>query len=231
MVAKNSLLIRDALAELIGTFMLLLFGAGVGALGAPLALVALAHGLILIAIVATYGTISGAHVNPAITLALLVGHKLDLTRAVVYWIAQFAGALAGALVVRDIAGLALITDTTLVETTGRLTTYHLFEASFLEALFTFVLASVYVQTIVFSRAGLLAGLGIGMTFAACMVYGGPLTGASMNPARTLSLALIYDHLSYVPAYVLATLIGGALGGWVQCTLFKPSAAPKKVAEG
>src|SRR5258707_5780559 len=99
---------RDGLAEFIGTFMLVLVGAGavtiLGASKTPVAadviVAALAHGLILVAIIATYGHISGAHVNPAVTLGLLVGRQITVTRAVVYWIAQFAGGIVAALVLR-----------------------------------------------------------------------------------------------------------------------------------
>lgn len=218
---NNRLLMRDALAEGIGTFMLIVFGAGSGVLGAPLALVALANAMILMAIVATYGHISGAHVNPAITLGLLVGGKLDLPRAAAYWAAQLAGGLAGMLVLRSVIGLSASTNATFVETTGFFTNVYPFETYLLEGLFTFVLASVYVQTVVFSRASLAASLAIGVTFGACFLFGASLTGASINPVRTISLALLYNHLNYVPGYVLATLAGGALGGWVQCEIFAP----------
>jgi glycerol uptake facilitator-like aquaporin len=96
-------LIRDGIAELIGTFMLVLVGAGaVVASQGNVVAAALAHGLILIAIISTYGHLSGAHVNPAVTLALLVGRQIVITRAVVYWVAQFAGGILAALVLRAV---------------------------------------------------------------------------------------------------------------------------------
>src|SRR5436190_1412645 len=103
-------LLRDGIAELIGTFMLVLVGAGAVTLlgqskspvAADVVVAALAHGLILIAIIATYGHISGAHVNPAVTLAVLVGRKINVITAVVYWVAQFVGGTVAALVLRFI---------------------------------------------------------------------------------------------------------------------------------
>src|SRR4051812_21675366 len=99
---------REPVAEFIGTFMLVLVGAGavtiLGQSKTPVAadviVAALAHGLILIAIISTYGHISGAHVNPAVTLALLIGRQLTITRAIFYWIAQFAGGIVAAGVLR-----------------------------------------------------------------------------------------------------------------------------------
>ncbi len=113
--SKSDTLERDALAELIGTFMLILIGAGSAALGAPLGLVALAYCAILIAIIATYGHISGAHVNPAITLALLVARKLPLKRAIYYWVAQFVGAIAAMLVLRSFTSLLPPSDSQFIK--------------------------------------------------------------------------------------------------------------------
>ena len=98
--------IRSAAAELIGTFMLVFIGAGAVALASNpansinIVAVALAHGLILIAIVATFGSISGAHVNPAVTLGLLVGGKVNLRTAGFYWLAQIVGGLLAAGMLR-----------------------------------------------------------------------------------------------------------------------------------
>ncbi len=221
-MANNKTLTRDSLAELIGTFMLVLVGAGAGALGQPVVVVALAHGLILIAIIYTYGHISGAHVNPAVTLALLVGRQIDITRAVVYWVVQFLGAIIAALVLKVLipVGLNGAALTSLGETTGSLTTNYPLQAYLFEAIFTFFLASVVMQAAVFKRAGNVAGVGIGVTLAACILFGGPLTGGSLNPARTLGPALIAGNLSYVPGYLLAMFAGGALAGLVQNFIFE-----------
>ena len=92
---------REAVAEGIGTFMLVLVGAGtVAAVPGNVVAAALAHGLILVVIVGTYGHISGAHVNPAVTLGLLVGGKMELNRAAIYWVSQLIGGLIAALVLR-----------------------------------------------------------------------------------------------------------------------------------
>ncbi len=114
------------------------------------------------------------------------------------------------------------------ETIGVLTLTHPGQSAILEVIFTFILVSVYIQTVTFSRPGAayLASLGVGATFAACLLFGAPLTGASMNPARTVSLAMLYGNLSFVPISLAATFGGGALAGWVQCSIFKPRTALK-----
>ncbi len=221
---------RDAVAELIGTFTLVLIGAGAGALGLPVYAVALAHGLALISIIYTYGHISGAHVNPAVTMALLVGQQINATRAVVYWIAQFVGAIAAALLLLAVKQLGTQSGlTSLGETTGTLTTAFPIDAYLLEAIFTFFLASVVTQAAVFGRAGNVAGLGIGLTLAACILFGGTLTGASLNPARTLGPALVAGNLGYVPGYIIAQLVGGGLAGLIQYSLFDSRPAPDVAA--
>src|SRR5687768_2592820 len=94
-------LMRDGLAEFIGTFMLVLIGAGAVSISqGNVVVAALAHSLILVGIIATYGHISGAHVNPAVTLALLIGKQINAQRAVLYFIAQLAGGIAAGLMLR-----------------------------------------------------------------------------------------------------------------------------------
>ncbi len=215
---SSKTLVRDSMAELIGTFMLVLLGAGAAALAQPVYVVALAHGLALVAIIYTYGHHSGAHVNPAITLSFLIGGKIDINRAGAYWVAQFAGGIIAALTLKLLIPVGL---TGLGETTGSLTTAYPLQAYLFEAIFTFILASVVTQAASFGKAGNVAGLGIGLTLAACILFGGPLTGASLNPARTLGPALVAGNLSYVPGYLIAIFAGGALAGFVQYSYFQP----------
>src|ERR1043165_5957372 len=153
-IGMDNRLLRDGLAELIGTFMLVFVGAGavtiLGMSKAPVAadviVAALAHGLILIAIIATYGHISGAHVNPAVTLGLLVGRQIDITRAVVYWIAQFAGGIVAALLLRFIFPAAANLGQT-VPAAG----ISDVQAMIIEAILTFFLVSTVYQAAVYGK--------------------------------------------------------------------------------
>jgi MIP family channel proteins len=208
-------LIRDGIAELIGTFMLVLVGAGaVVASQGNVVAAALAHGLILIGIISTYGHMSGAHVNPAVTLALLVGRQIVITRAVVYWIAQFAGGIIAALVLRAVFPGANTLGQTVPApgVTG-------VQVLIIEALLTFFLASTVYQAAVYGRLGNLAAIAIGFTLAGCILFGGPLTGASLNPARTLGPGLVSGNLTDVVFYMIGIFGGGAIAGLVHTTLF------------
>ncbi len=221
-MSSDQNLTRDAVAELIGTFMLVFIGAGAGALGLPVYVVALAHGLALIAIIYTYGHISGAHVNPAITLSLFASQQITITRAAIYWAAQFVGGVIAALAIKALVPIGAdgAVLKSLGETTGSLTAAYPYNAMFLEFIFTFILASVVIQAAAFGRAGHVAGVGIGLTLAACIIFGGTLTGASLNPARTFGPALVAGNTSYVFGYLVAIFSGGAVAGCVQNALFE-----------
>jgi MIP family channel proteins len=221
----NNGLVRDGLAEFIGTFMLIFIGAGVATLlgqtGEPVAasllVVALAHGLILITIVTTFGHISGAHVNPSVTLGLLVGGKISVVRAVVYWVAQFVGGIAGALLVRW-----LFPDPGFIgQTTPALGITDVM-IIVVEGVLTFFLVSAVYQNAVYAKTGNIAGLAIGLTLAAGILLGGPLTGGSLNPARTLGPGLVSGVTDSILAYMIGIFGGGLVAGLVHGYVFTPT---------
>ena len=142
---------------------------------------ALAHGLILVGIIFVYGDISGAHVNPAITAAVLITGKIKIERAVYYWVAQMLGGIVAAVVVN----IVIPHGARLGQTTGSLTANAVWTAALFEAVMTFFLASAVLQAAVFGRAGNLAALAIGLTLAGSILAGGIYTGAALNPARTV----------------------------------------------
>src|SRR6185436_4296387 len=141
------------------------------------------------------------------------GRKINVTEMLVYWLAQFAGAVIAALLV------SLLVGGSTGETTGSLTAGSPWLAALFEAVMTFFLVSSVYQAAVYGKAGNLAGVAIGLTLAASIFAGGTYTGASLNPARTLGPALIAGHLSYLLPYLIGTLAGGALGGVVQSMVF------------
>lgn len=197
------------LAELIGTAALVFVGAGAAAAGAGLVGVALAHGLILAGIAYAYGAISGAHVNPAITLAFALQKRLKWNDAVVYWVAQLAGAAlaAGALFVAfGGAGSGLGATVPGVSP---------LQAIVVEALLTFLLANAVLHTTERKSGTPFAGLAIGLTLAAAILMGGSLTGASLNPARTFGPALFTGGLGSLWLYIVGPFAGAALAAWVQ----------------
>lgn len=216
----NNDLIKAAIAEFIGTFILVFLGCAAVVVvtvnsGLGPAVPALAHGLGLVGIVFMYGHISGAHVNPAVTLGLLVGNQIKLDRALFYWVAQFLGAIAAALVLR----LTLPEGSPLGETTGSLTSTNLWGAAILEAFLTFILVSAVYQAAAFNKAGNNAALAIGLTLGACIAGFGAITGASLNPARTLGPAVVAGEFSYLLPYLVGIFAGGAVAGIVHSNFF------------
>lgn len=214
---------RAGLAELVGTFVLVFIGSG-AVVVAPLfgvVVPALAHGLVLAALIYTYGHISGGQFNPAVSVGLLVGGVQDVAQTVRYLIAQFAGGILAALVLaaliphEDPAFLSAFLGEAgfnFGQTTGALTAEHRGSALLLEGILTFLLVSAVYQAAVYGKAGNMAGLAIGLTLAVSILAGGALTGASLNPARTLGPALVAGDLSYVPAYLVGIFGGGIVGG-------------------
>jgi MIP family channel proteins len=209
-------LVRPALGELVGTFILVFVGAAAVASGQGVVVAALAHGLILISIIFTYGHISGAQLNPAVTASLLVGGHINIMKAVVYWVAQFAGAIIAALVLRAIIGI----EGGLGQTTGSMTVSAPWTAALFEAILTFFLVSAVYQGAVYGKTGDLAPFAIGLTLAGSILAGGTYTGASLNPARTLGPALIAGDLSYILPYFVGIFAGGIIGGVVHNYIFK-----------
>ncbi|KAA3648734.1 MAG: hypothetical protein DWQ07_00625 [Chloroflexi bacterium] len=193
--------------EFIGTAALTFIGAGAGALGVGgLVGVALAHGLVVVAMAYAYGSISGAHINPAVTFGVALSGNLSWRDAVGYWIAQFLGATVAA------AGLWFILSGGAANGLGQTVLAEgitLPQGLVLEAILTFLLVNAVLQTAVKERAGNLAGLAIGLTLVAAILMGGPLTGASLNPARTFGPALFTGTLDVFWVYVVGTFAGAA----------------------
>ena len=182
------------LAEFIGTFAFVFIGAGAAAVvgsgvGLPgIAAIAFAHGLAIMAF--AYGSVSGGHMNPAVTIGVLAAGAMGVGEAIGYIISQLIGGIAGALLLRTVLGgaatglgmPALAHGLALGATTVTITP----EAGFMiKALLAFFLVTVVLSTAVAGRAGNLAPLAIGMTLTLNIIMGGALTGAPFNPARAL----------------------------------------------
>jgi aquaporin TIP len=185
---------RRGAAEFIGTFALIFVGAGAVLAAGPsgessIVAIAFAHGLAIAVMVSAVGHISGGHFNPAITLGFLVTGRLAALIAVVYWVMQFAGAIAAAALLRWI-----FAD----DTEGNLGSPVLNPAIqpeaglLIEAILTFFLVWVVFATAADPRGTFksIAGLAIGLTITMGVLMGGNLTGAAMNPARALGPELI-----------------------------------------
>lgn len=213
-------LFRPLLAEFLGTFTLVFIGAFAVAVTATpqtgVLVPALAHGIVLVGIIYAYGHISGAHFNPAVTLALLVGRHIAPVKAALYMVAQFAGGIVAGVTLLFILG----NGTNYGVTTGMLTRSNIGQAMLLEGILTFFLVTTIYQAAVYGKAGNLAPVAIGFTLVGCILAGGVYSGASLNPARTLGPALVSGDLSYVAPYLVAIFAGGGIAGVVHTFLLK-----------
>ncbi len=201
-------------AELIGTFALVFIGAGAGVVGAGLLGVALAHGLTVTAFIFAFGYISGTHINPAVTFTMLVKGSIKWQEAFFsYWLPQFSGAAAAGWLLNTIvqfSGGSLLDGATV----GSLTNAAPALAAIVEALLTFFLATAILHNTGAAKTGAFSGLAIGLTLVAAILVGGPFTGASLNPARTLGIAIFaepsFTNLYTYVIYLFAPLIGATL---------------------
>lgn len=238
---------RKLVSEALGTALLVIVGVGVATLSfgfkltgsspsAGVVATALAFGLVLLALVYTLGPISGCHVNPAVTLGFVVSGRMSLSEALGYWVAQFVGGIIGALVLWGIvsgapsytrSGVGLGADgwghkasMAGIGAGGAFAT---------EVVLTFVF--VLVVLVATSRVGSpgSAGLAIGLALSVVHLIGIPLTGTSVNPARSLGPAIIVggQALSQVWLFIVAPLIGGAIAALLYRYLVptEPGAMP------
>lgn len=233
----NEDLRRELLAELIGAFVLVFVGSA-AVLVAPIfgvVVPAFAHGLILVALIYTYGHISGGQFNPAVSLGLAVGGQQEWAKTGYYIVAQFIGGIIAAAVLvvvfpQENAGVAAFLGENAYnfgQTTGFLTGDSVWTAAVYEAILTFFLVSAVFQAAAYGRAGKLAGVAIGFTLAASILAGGPATGASLNPARTLGPALVAGDTSYLIPYLIGIFGGGIIGGFVHGNILTPDDEPAK----
>ena len=219
---------RAYIAEFIGTFTLVFIGAGAVMVnaafgGGGLVGIALAHGLTLMVMIYALGHISGTHINPAVTIAMLFGRQIGTVKAIGYIIAQLLGAALAGVVLN----LPAPNDPSQGAYLGATLPGGVQEASFvmlIELILTFFLVLVIYSVAVDDRAPKgFAGLAIGMTLAFCILMGGPLTGASLNPARTFGPAfgcLLAGAGSAAWKAHLAYWIGPILGGILASIVYQ-----------
>jgi len=236
-------MVRKLVAELLGTALLVYFAVGVATLcfgfkttgdifAVGVVATALAFGLTLLALAYVLGPLSGCHVNPAVTMGALLARRLPLGDAIGYWIAQFVGGILGALVLwatfsssplynRSKTGLG-------ADGWGSASHIHIGAGGaflvevILTALFVFVILGVTSATANAATAGMV----IGLTLTVVHLIGIPITGTSVNPARSLGPALIVGGtaLHQVWLFIVAPLVGGAVAAVAHQLLFPTTKA-------
>ncbi len=211
-------LLRTLVAEAIGTFALVFAGCGaimvdatthaLGHVG-----VALSFGLVIMVMIYAVGHISGAHLNPAVTLAFACTRHFSWPRVPLYWAAQLVGATAAALVLRESLGDVAHVGATLPSGSDG-------QAFLWEAVLTFFLMFVIMAVATDTRAvGEAAAIAIGATVGLDAMFGGPISGASMNPARSLGPAIAAADFSSIWVYLVAP-IGGAVAAALAYQLLR-----------
>jgi aquaporin Z len=220
-VLSDGAVIRRAGAEALGTFVLVFFAVGsavfgidrVGAVG-----VALAFGLVLLALAYAIGPISGCHVNPAVTLGVFLNRGISAAEAGAYVVAQIVGAIVGAALITALTGFGGVLDQT-----GGLGSNSWGKtisgpgAFVLEIVLTFLLVLVVLRVTAEDAAPGFAGLAVGLSLTVIHLVGIPLTGTSVNPARSIGPALFAGGtaLAQLWLFIVAPLVGAAIAAGVH----------------
>jgi aquaporin Z len=228
-------LVRKSLAEFLGTAILVFFAVGsavfgidkVGALG-----VALAFGLTLLALAYSIGPVSGCHINPAVTLGVLLAGRMKLEEAIGYWISQFAGGIIGALVLWGVFGTSPVYSRSVTglgaDGWGSHSLIHVSAGGAFIAEVVLTALFVFVILVVTGKAGnpATAGFVIGLTLTVVHLIGIPITGTSVNPARSLGPAVILggSALSQVWLFIVAPLAGAAVAAAVHYLVYPAATA-------
>lgn len=220
--------VKKLVAEATGTALLVFFGAGVatlsfgiGAAGSSISAgvvaTALTFGLILLVLAYAIGPVSGAHVNPAVTLGFLVARRVSLRDAAGYWMAQVVGAILGALALYGVMHSSSLYRSRMglgANGFGKQSLIGLNTggALLVEVILTFVFVFAVLSATRKTASALTAGVTIGLALAVVHLIGIPLTGTSVNPARSIGPALFVGGaaLSQLWVFIVAPLVGGAL---------------------
>jgi MIP family channel proteins len=212
-VARPPTLVQRVAAEFVGTFALVFAGAGAIVIDAKQdgaithVGVAATFGLVIMVMIYAVGHISGGHFNPGVTLAFATARHFPVRNVVPYWAAQFVAAILAATVLHlmfgDIAHLGA------TEPAG-----SAMQSFWLELILTFGLMFVIISVATDTRAvGQAAAIAIGGTVGLEAMFGGPISGASMNSARSLGPALIANDFHALWVYLIAPPIGALLGAF------------------
>lgn len=212
-------MLKKAIAEFIGTFVLVLFGTGVAVIGGGMEGIgtlgiAMAFGLSIVAMAYSIGTISGCHINPAVSVAMFINKRMSAMELGYYVLAQILGGLLGTATLVTI----LQSAKTPLDNLGQNSfgTLGLSGAFLVEFILTFVFVLVIVAVTGKKGSSSLAGLVIGFTLVLVHLLGIPLTGTSVNPARSIAPALFAggEALSQLWVFIVAPILGGIVAAIV-----------------
>ncbi len=221
---------RNWFAEGIATYCLVFFGPlsvmlsvvafGDGLSTEAILMISFAHGSAIGLMVYAFGHVSGAHINPAVTIPMIITRKIGIADGIGYIVLQLVGAVAAAFTLKAVLpelGAAVNFGT---QAPGELINSSATSAVGLEAIFTFFLVTVIFMTAVHKKAAAgIQGISIGGMVFLLHIVGVPLTGASMNPARTFGPALASGFWEYHWVYWVGPIIGGIIAGLIMNYVF------------
>lgn len=198
------------LAEFIGTYALVFFGTGAIIVSQEAngiitnAGIAVIFGLIVMAMIYTLGNVSGAHINPAVSIAFTVAGRFPLNQLFPYICSQISGGILASLTLRFLFPLNEQLGETLPKNSS-------LQSFILELILTFFLMLVIIKVATGSKEqGMFAGLTIGAVVALEAMFAGPICGASMNPARSVAPAIVSGHIEHLWIYIFAPIIGAVI---------------------
>ena len=217
--------IKKYSAEFIGTLVLVFMGCGSAvflgaATGGGHLAVALAFGLSIVAMAYVIGNISGCHINPAVSLAMLLNKKLGLVDFIAYVVAQVLGAIAGAGLIQLVLSQSALEDLTGALGSNGVAATGIFGGIVVEVVLTFIFVLVILGVTSDESKGNVAGIVIGLTLTFVHIIGIPLTGTSVNPARSIGPAIFAggSALTDLWVFIVGPLVGAALAVGVFCLL-------------
>ncbi|MFT5195469.1 MAG: aquaporin Z [Cellvibrionaceae bacterium] len=215
---------KKLLTECLGTFTLIFIGVGASAITGNLIAIGFAYGFTVLALIYAFGDISGMHINPAVTIGLAVGGKIDGPTAGGYIIAQLLGGVLGAITLAAVIGFpeqAGDLGNTILANNPDTFVISQFQGFIVEMILTFLLVSTIYHTSFSGKPETMAPLAIGAMLTALIFVGLPLTGASLNPARTLGPAIVSATVypwGQLWIYILGPIAGGVLASVVHKAL-------------
>ena len=242
---------QKALAEVFGTAALVLVGPGSviatltlagkavpAVTEADLLAISFAFGFIITALVYAIGKVSGCHINPAVTFALAVTKRMPWKEVPVYWISQYIGAVIGAFAIWGVFGANAVTfGMGQTHFAADASTSYFMQAALAEALGTGLLMFAILGIVDSRSPGTLAGIVIGGAVVGIILIFGPITGASLNPARAFGPELVQSiaggatfWTQYVPVYLVPGLVGAAAAAFLYDFLANPRVVEEPVIE-
>ena len=203
---------KKYISEFVGTLVLVLVACGVAVItDGNLIATALAFGLVIVAMAYSIGNVSGCHINPAVSLAMLINKKISFTDFVGYVVSQFLGAVAGAAILGVLLDDFTILGANSYAMEGQLAT-TVWIALLIEVILTFIFVTVILGVTSKKENNAVSGIVIGLTLTLVHIIGIPFTGTSVNPARSFGPALLQggEALNQVWVFILAPLVGAVL---------------------